>query len=150
MSNRLELPPISVIRDPNISIPRDLLHPHYDDPRFRKKNIGRVVFLAPDVSLDNTGTVVGADYMNSDGLILWLTFADFKDGPEGKRFAPDSANFFEAALNDLWPHLHKNTSGIVKFGREIPGVKLQAITSGIKGFSLYSFNEFAVVPRTAL
>lgn len=148
MPSRLDLPPISVIRDPEAPIPKDLLHPHYDNPRFQDRNLGRIVFMAPDVQLAEGERMQDAYYMESEGYALWNTFSRFEDEPVSRGLTPNSANFFEVALNDLWPRLDENCTGIAKFGRDIPGLRLLAITSSINGMNLYSRNEFVVIPRT--
>ena len=87
--------------------------------------------------------------MESDGYGLWSRFSDFASRQEAAELVPGSANYFEAVLNEMLPGLHQNTQVIHKFGRNVSGLKLLAITSGIKGHDLYSFNEFAVVPQTS-
>jgi hypothetical protein len=137
-------PQLEIIRDSTTPIPEGLLHPEHEDPRFQPKNVARVVFLAPDVILNSNGRVEDAEYMNSDGYNLWDRFADFANSDQ---LPVNSASYFETALNELLPKLHKNSPVISSFGRNIPGLKLQAVTSAVNLHTFFAYNEFVVAPQ---
>ncbi|HWB39236.1 MAG TPA: hypothetical protein VG604_03260 [Candidatus Saccharimonadales bacterium] len=147
MSSRGQISARELIRDPNQPIPDRLLNPHYLDRDFAEKNVAKAVFLAADVELDDTGRVPGAYYMSSVGYALWLTIRDFQDSDKGRELPLYSAAFFEAAINDYWPRLDERSSAVYNLGRCAGGVDLKSVSSGIQGSSLFSFNEFAIVPR---
>jgi hypothetical protein len=105
------------------------------------------VFLAQGEELNPEGRLEGSVYIDSSMSFLWHSFGKFRDTREGLRLVNNSANFFEAALNNLLPDLHENHPVIYEFGRNVSGLKLQAITSGINGSNLNPFNKFVVAPR---